>query len=294
MIVITTPTGAIGAQVLQKLIDGPEPVRVIARDPSKLPETVRARVEVVEGSHGDRQILDRALTGADALLWIAPPDPKALNVHVAYVDFTRQAVEAIGRHGVKRIVAISALGRGLPAALEAGLVTASLEMDDLLASTGVALRSLVMPSFMDNLLNQVQPISAQGMFFGPESGDHRKPTVATCDIAATAASFLRDPSWTGQAEVPVLGPEDLSFDDMAAIISEVADKPVRYKQISGEAFTQRLTGFGMTDGMAKGMLEMMMAKQAGLDNGVLRTAETRSPTTFRQWCETVLKPALAA
>ena len=238
--------------------------------------------------------LDRALSGADALFWLVPPDPQAPNVHVAYVDFTRPAVEAIRRHGVKRVVAISALGRGLPAAREAGLVTASLEMDDLLASTGVALRALVMPSFMDNLLNQVRPIKAQGMFFGPESGGHRKPTVATRDIAAAAVRLLCESSWTGQAEVPVLGPEDLSFDDMAAIISDVAGKPVQYQQIPGEAFTQRLTGFGMTDGMAQGMLEMMMAKEAGLDNSVQRTAETRSPTTFRQWCEAVLKPALAA
>ena len=37
MIVLTTPTGAIGRQVLDHLLDHGEPVRVIVRDPSRLP-----------------------------------------------------------------------------------------------------------------------------------------------------------------------------------------------------------------------------------------------------------------
>ena len=55
MIVITTPTGDIGRQVLDRLLDSGEAVRVIARDPARLPERVRARAEVVPGSHGDAE-----------------------------------------------------------------------------------------------------------------------------------------------------------------------------------------------------------------------------------------------
>lgn len=40
------------------------------------------------------------------------------------------------------------------------------------------------------------------------------------------------------------------------------------------------------------MVEMMRAKEEGLDAGVERTAETASPTTFRRWCEDVLAPAV--
>ena len=39
---------------------------------------------------------------------------------------------------------------------------------------------------------------------------------------------------------------------------------------------------------------MMRAKDEGLDDGVPRTLQTASPTTFRQWCEEVLKPAVLA
>ena len=52
MIVITTPTGQIGRQVLGNLLDSGEQLRVIARDPSKLPAGVRKDLDIVEGSHG--------------------------------------------------------------------------------------------------------------------------------------------------------------------------------------------------------------------------------------------------
>jgi uncharacterized protein YbjT (DUF2867 family) len=66
----------------------------------------------VEGSHGDPDVVDRAFAGADALFWLAPPAwQQALE---AYLEFTRPAVAAIGRHGVARVVSITALGRGTP------------------------------------------------------------------------------------------------------------------------------------------------------------------------------------
>ena len=37
MIVVTTPTGHIGAKLLEELLDAGETVRVIVRDPAKLP-----------------------------------------------------------------------------------------------------------------------------------------------------------------------------------------------------------------------------------------------------------------
>jgi uncharacterized protein YbjT (DUF2867 family) len=151
-----------------------------------------------------------------------------------------------------------------------------------------------MPSFMDNILRQIEAIKDQGMFFSPISADRKLPAVATRDIAAVAARLLLDDSWSGQGSVAVLGPEDLSNDDMAQIMSEVLGKPVGFQQIPGEAFKARLTGFGMSDAMAQGTLDMMVAKNEGLDNAEPRTPQATTPTSFRQWCEEVLKPAVLA
>jgi uncharacterized protein YbjT (DUF2867 family) len=83
MIVITAPTGLIGHQVLGNVLGSGEPVRVIVRDPARLPVQARERVEVVPGSHGDLAVVDRAFTGADAVFWLVPPDPRAGRVEAA-------------------------------------------------------------------------------------------------------------------------------------------------------------------------------------------------------------------
>ena len=294
MIVITTPTGDVGHQVVENVLKSDEPVRVIVRDASRLSSQVRERVEVVQGSHSDAEVVGKAFAGADAVFWLVPPDPHAAGLEAAYLDFSGPACDAFISQGISRVVGVSALGRGTPVAGNAGLVTASLAMDDLIAGTGVNYRALTMPSFMDNLLNQVGAIKDQGMFFSPVSGDRKHPTCATGDIAAVAARLLLDDSWSGQGSVPVLGPEDLSSNDMAQIMTEVLGMPVRFQQIPADAFRARLTGSGMSEAMAQGMVDMMTAKDQGLDNGEPRTPEATTPTTFRQWCEEVLRPAVLA
>ena len=292
MIVITAPTGLIGHQVLDNVLKGGEPVRVIARDPSRLPPHVRERVEVVEGSHGDREVVDRAFDGADSVFWLLPPDPSAKSVEAAYVDFSRPAAEAIAGRGVGRVVSVSALGRGTPVADNAGFVTGSLAMDDVIAATGVGFRALTMPSFMDNILRQIGPIRNQGVFFSPIAGDRKLPAVATRDIATAATNLLLDHSWTGRDHVALLGPEDLSFDDMARIMSQVLGSAVRFQQIPGEAYKKNMMGVGMSDAMAQGMLDMALAKDNGLDSAEPCTPRSSTPTSFRQWCVEVLKPAV--
>jgi uncharacterized protein YbjT (DUF2867 family) len=292
MIVITTPTGTIGHQVLENLLASGEHLRLVVRDPADVPADTRQLVEVVAGSHGDPAVVDQAFDGADAVFWLIPPDPRAESVEAAYVGFARPAAAAFRKHGVKRVVGVSALGRGTPWAPRAGYVTASLAMDDLIASTGVAYRALINPSFMDNIAAQAPAIKNQGMFFSPVDGDRKLPTVATRDIAAAAARLLLDDSWHGVGEVPLLGPADLSFNDMAEIISEVLGQDVRFRQITFEAYKDRFVGFGMSEAMAQGMTDMAWAKNEGLDNAVQRTPENSTPTSFRQWCEAVLRPAV--
>jgi uncharacterized protein YbjT (DUF2867 family) len=294
MIVVTAPTGDIGSQVVQKLLDDGAAVRVVARDPARLAPGVAERVEIVRGSHRDPAVVSEAFAGADSVFWLVPPDPKANSVSEAYVDFSRPAADAFTARGVRHVVGISALGRGTPVAGRAGLAAGSLALDDLIAGTGVPFRALCMPSFMDNTLRQVGPIKDQGVFYGPYVPDRPAPSVATRDIAAVATRLLLDGTWTGFEEVPVLGPEDLTYAEMSAIISETLGRPVRYQQTPADAYEKNFLGFGFSDAMARGMLDMALAKNEGLDNGVTRTPEFSTPTTFREWCRTVLKPAVDA
>ncbi|MFF7993315.1 NAD(P)H-binding protein [Kitasatospora xanthocidica] len=302
MIVITTPTGRIGGRLLDILLDRApahgEELRVVVRDPGRLPDAVRARVglgvDVVTGSHGDAGVVDRAFAGADAVFWVVPPTLRPASLDALYTGFTRAAAKAVTAHGVGHVVGVSALGRGTPVAGRAGHVTASLAMDDLIAGTGTAYRALACPSFMDNLLRQVASIRDDGVFTDLVAADRAAPLAATGDIAAAAAGLLLDRSWTGTDEVPVLGPEDLSADGMARVMSEVLGRPVRYERRPLDDFRAALTGQGATDAFVEGYVDMMRAKEDGLDAGVERTPRTASPTGFRQWCEEVLTPAVRA
>ncbi|WP_158823770.1 NAD(P)H-binding protein [Granulicella sp. S156] len=290
MIVVTAPTSNIGSQVLENILDSGESIRVIARDPSRMPEQTRKRVEVVEGSHSDLDVVTKAFQGADSVFWLVPADPRAESAEAAYVDFARPGCEAFKSQGVKRVVGISALGRGWPK--NAGHVTATLAMDDMIAHTGVSYRALTCPGFIDNMLRQVEVIKSQGMFSWPISGDLKAPTCATRDIASVAARLLLDRSWSGVGSLPILGPEDLSFNDIAQIMSEVLGKPVRFEETAVDALKTRLLSRGMSEGMTQAMINMLVAKNEGMDNREPRTPQSTTPTSFRQWCEEVLKPAV--
>ncbi|MFF0633179.1 NAD(P)H-binding protein [Nocardia sp. NPDC004151] len=297
MIVLTAPTGHIGGQLLQLLLETStrtDELRVVVRDPATLPESVRSRVDVVAGSHGDPDVVDRAFAGADAVFWLVPPAPGGASLDAAFSGFTAAAAKAFTAHGVGHVVGVSALGRGTAVAGRAGHVTASLAMDDLIAGSGVAYRALANPSFMDNLVWQANSIREDGVFTGTVPADRKAATVATRDIAAAAARLLLDRSWSGAGEVALLGPEDLSPNDMAHIVSEVLGRPVRYECLSLEQARAVQIARGVSDVMATAFVDMMRAKNEGLDDGVPRAEAAASPTTFRAWCEQVLAPAVGA
>lgn len=179
MIVITAPTGNIGRHLLPLLVEAApahgEELRVIVRDPARLPDAVRERVEVVAGSHGDADVVDRAFEGADAVFWLVPPD-SSLSPEDAYRGFTGPAAKALVAHGVGHVVGVSTLGRGTPAADRAGLVTASHAMDDLIAGSGVAYRALANPSFFENLLEEAGSIREKGVFTDAVRADRKAPS----------------------------------------------------------------------------------------------------------------------
>jgi uncharacterized protein YbjT (DUF2867 family) len=289
MIVVTAPTGNIGRQVVANLLEQDTPVRLIVRDPDRLAGPVRERAEIVTGSHGDPDVVAKALAGADAVFWLVPPNRQAADFRRVYLDFTRPAARAFTPG--QRVVGVSALGRGTAPAGNAGLVTASLEMDDLIAESGVAYRALALPSFMENVLRQVPAIRDQGRYFAPSLPDRKMPTCATRDIAAVATRLLLDDGWTGVGRQPVLGPEDLSMLDEVRIMSEVLERPVEYVRTPLDTFKAQLLAAGSSESMAQAMVDMARAKDEGLDVAD-RTPESASPTSFRQWCQEVLKPAV--
>ncbi|MBU6534377.1 NAD(P)H-binding protein [Streptomyces mayonensis] len=296
MIVITTPTGGIGRQVLDNVLDsldargGGTAVRVIARDPGRLTARARERAEVLQGSHADADVLGAACEGADQVFWLVPPDPRAESVDAHFRAFSLPLCEAVARQGVARVVAVSTLGRGV--AENAGQVSASLAMDDRIAATGVHYRALCPPFLMENLLGQAKALRSTGELRMAYPADRVLRTCATADIAVTAARLLLDASWTGRADVPFVAPDDLTPEGMAEVLSGVLERPVRVRESTPEEYRVSLLGFGASEDVARSYADMAsaMSTQGFYGETEPGTPDT-APTGFRRWCEEVLRPA---
>ncbi len=288
MLVITTPTGTIGATVAETLRAEGAPLRLIARDPARLPEPLRDYADVVTGSHADPAVVDAALTGADAVFVLVPPNFQAPDVIKYYLGFARPVAEAVRAHDVARVVAVSSLGRGFSE--PAGLLSAAWEFDEVLESSGAAYRSLQPPFFMENLLHQVDSIRDEGVFALAADPDAPYPAVATSDIAHTAATLLADPTWTGQRGVAIREPVDHTPGELAQIMSDVLGRPVAYRQVAIDDYRAQYASFGASPAIVDGMVEMAQAQAAGVYPPAPAGGDG---TSFEQWCTSVLAPAMA-
>ena len=112
MIVVTTPTGNIGRHVVRHLLEAGEALRLIVRDRANLPQEVCDRVDVVEGSHGDADVVDRAFRGADAVFWLCPPPQPSVSPDRA----RKRCVGTVSRTSWRLLhSAVTRLGKSRPA-----------------------------------------------------------------------------------------------------------------------------------------------------------------------------------
>jgi uncharacterized protein YbjT (DUF2867 family) len=148
-----------------------------------------------------------------------------------------------------------------------------------------------MPFFMENLLRQAQAIKDQGTFFLANAADQPLPTVATRD-AAVAAALLLDDSWTGQASVPVAGPDDLTPLGLARVMSGVLGRTIRYRQIPVADYQAMMLRHGASEAIAQDVADMIEATNHGIYDTEPRDRHAAAPTSFRQWCQDILKPAV--
>jgi len=292
-ILVTTPTGKIGRQIVRELLSPEFSVRVIARDPVRLPDEVREQVEVVRGSMDDAATLRRALDGVEAMFFCVPTaSMHERDVRGHYERFTRAAAQTIRQARTPRVVTISAVGKGRTG--DAGPISALHRMEDILNESGAAIRHLRCGAFMENLLQQAQAIVQRGVISYPMPGHVAIPMVATRDIADAALRWLVRRDWSGIAGVAVHGPEDLSYNQAAAGIERVLERPVHYQEVAANAFVQTLVSRGASIEYAQSLVAMFTELTRGITHAEPRTFETTSTTTLGTWAREELVPTIAA
>jgi uncharacterized protein YbjT (DUF2867 family) len=288
-ILVTNPTGHIGRRLVPELLAPDFSVRLILRDPARLPQEIREQVEVVHGSIDDPTTLRRALDGVEALFWCVPTEAcEETKVEHHYERFACAAWQAIGQARTPRVVTISAVGKGR--ARHAGRISGLHEMEEILNESGAAIRHLRCGLFMENFYQDAEWLIQRGLLSYPVPGHIPVPMVAVADIADIALRFLVRRHWSGIAGIAVHGPEDLSYGEAAAIMGRVLGRPVRYGQASAEQYVQRLVSAGASFEYACSMAEMHAELAQRIAQAEPRTPESTTRTTLAKWTASELVP----
>lgn len=286
MIAVTTPTGNVGRHVTAMLVRAGVRPRVLVRDPSKLGE-LGAHVDAVEVDLGDADAVARATEGVDALFWVTPasflsPDP--LGDYARYADVAAHAIQA---NGIARTVFQSSVGAELREG--AGEIDGLAATELTLEQVAPAITHLRNGFFFVNLLHQLEDIE-RGTLPISLPTDFKMPWVDPRDIAEVATARLLNPDWTGRHVQAVHGPEDLSWDDVARILTEATGHPVRAERVPDEAMHEGLTQAGMNERQIDALMGMSTGLREGFTPEQPRDVTTTTPTTLRAFVADHIRP----
>jgi uncharacterized protein YbjT (DUF2867 family) len=228
MLLLTGATGSIGSQLLPLLLERDEDVRCLVRDPRRLGSS-RVDVQIALGDLGDfadPHTLRQSLRGVDTVVHLAATirDQPPRRLEELNGLATVRLLQAAERAGVRRFVFFSALDA--EAAQRTRFFRAKWVAEQAVASSPLE-TSVFAPSIVYDrgdpwitLLRRfsflpVLPVSGEGeAAFQPIWARD----VAECVVAALAGEKLRP-------RYELAGPETLTYDEMADLVSRVAGRP---------------------------------------------------------------------
>jgi uncharacterized protein YbjT (DUF2867 family) len=289
-IAVTTPTGTVGRELAAMLVRAGLRPRVLVRDPARLDEGIRERVDVRIADLTDADAVVEATRGADALHWVNPPgfveDPIA-----QHVAFGEVAARAVSDNRIERTVFQSSVGAELRGG--AGDIDGLARTEELLDATGRSVLHLRCGYFFSNLLLDVESIRG-GTVPVLVPVDQPRPWVAPRDIAEVAALRLLSTEWSGRQVQAVHGPVDLSWDDVSDILHRSTGHLVRAERVPDADMRRMLTEVGLPPATVEAVVGMSVGLRDGFTPEQPRDVTTTTPTTLEAWVSEFLVPALEA
>ena len=290
---ITTPTGHIGSALVRRLLDaGRTDLRLLLRDASRLDADVREAVETREGVLQDAETVRAATEGVDALFWLSPNDWTTDSLFGWYEALGRSAANAVEANGIGHVVDLSS--EGAQDRDGHGPVSGLGRIEDALNATDAAVRHLRPGFFFENFEAQIPAIQNAGAVFFPMPPSTTTGMIATADIAARAADFLLDLSWSGTDTVLLQGPRDLSYAEAAEILTDALGRDVGARQVPPDALGQQLAGMGATPEWVDGMVTLYTSIGTEDYSDQARTPASTTPTELGDWARRSLRPMLDA
>ena len=257
---ITGSTGRLGGRVARKLADAGRSQRLLVRDPSRAPQLAGATA--VQSSYADRKALTAALDGLCTVLMVsASESPDRMSQHRAFIDAAAAA-------GVQQVVYISFYGAAPDCTFTLGRDHFATE--EYLRASGMGFTFL-----RDNLYADFFPamVGEDGVIRGP-AAQGRVAAVAQDDIADAAVAVLLDPEAHAGATYSLTGPEALTLDEVAAVLTGAQGRPVAYQpETVPEAYASRAV-YAAPDWQVDAWVSTYTAIAAGELAGVTGDIET--------------------
>lgn len=226
-IAVTTPTGNTGRELVPMLVRAGVRPRVLVRDPDRLDPTFRDHVEPVVTDLRDADAVAAATVGVDALFWVAP-SPMTDDPVAGYAALGAVAAHAVTANAIPRTVFQSSVGAERRHGV--GEIDGLARIEEQLDATGATVLHLRCGYFFTNLAMQLDTLRG-GVVPIVLPVDAPMPWVAPRDVAEVAASRLLSAAWSGRQVQAVHGPEDLSWAQACAVVTEATGTPVRAERI---------------------------------------------------------------
>lgn len=287
-IAVTTPNGHVGQHLVGMLIRSGLRPRLSARHPERLPEWMLREADVVEADSLDPDAVTRATEGVDAVYWV---DPSVLSDDPLgeYAHATDSIVQAARRNDIPRVVFQSSIGAEKRHGV--GEIDGLAATEQALDALDADVMHLRCGYFFTNLLLDIDAIR-RGELLTVLPTDRPMSWVAPRDIAEVAALRLLNASWGGHHVQAVHGPCDLSWADVAAIVSEQLGRTVHARRVSDDDMWQRYLDAGMPPAMADAVLGMSTGLRDDFRPAQARTVATTTPTRLAGWVRDELLPQL--
>jgi NAD(P)H dehydrogenase (quinone) len=276
MIIITGATGALNGATVEHLLERmpAAELAVAVRDPAKAQHFADRGVQVRQADYADPGSLPVAFDGADQLLLVSSSDPRAdaVSLHLAAID---AAVAA----GVGRILYTSHQGAAPDTPFGPGRDHAATEK--LLGESDVPWTSLRNGFYAHSLNWLLGPWRETGLITVPADGP--VSWTAREDAAESAAVILASNS-TYDGPVTLTANAAPTFEQIAAIASELTHRDIGYEVIGEDAWIATQIAAGQQELMARFLLGMYQAAHqrffAGIDP-LLGKLLGREPQTVR-------------
>jgi len=240
LILVTGATGATGGFAIDQLLAKGARLRALVRQDDERADKLRAKgVEIVTGDLLDAPAMARALRDVYSAYFVYPLKPYIL---AATTYFAQAAHDA----GVSAIVNISQrTARQDAVSNNARNHWFSERVFDWSPVPVTHLRPTL---FMEWLLYPFQrPIIARHDALMLPGGEGRHSTVSAYDQGRVIATILMNPEPHAGKTYGLYGPQELSYSEIAAEISKVVGRQIKYVPESIAAFSERLAKVGVDE-----------------------------------------------